>query len=562
MNKSVYIIYNLVSQIKKRHDLYTKYGYLNHILPKSAIDSSDSLEKSFVLSKSHSEETSLSMFPKNEVSQSENLQTLNSSSDSKYTSFLSLNSSTDLPLSSESSDFLRIGSYSTSFDKGESPSSSIQEGGLTIQGHQYLQSSLKEKIFTYETSVSSLSESDSSSQSFKMPRDFTTDFRNLEDWNLIQNRPYDALVRENYLDLAKGSKTDDSSELNEPSLKVGSNRFDWSLDSFCNLYKSKKTGLDVKLNEEQVFSKNSEPESSFSEFHSLVENQDPKDVDHEGSFVEQVISGDIQTAYKDRLQVEKRLRWFYGLSTKSSFNRAIFPFDTKRSLNSKKSMGTGLLEKLEGRLDVQVFRLQWASTIQAARQLIQHGHILVWSEKDYSMKLASILKGPRKKTSSYCLQAKDLILLKPKSLNSLDGVYNCEFHSRSVGLPTNPLTENKTNEALSFKFPWSSFYDSLDLKSGSESENPMHLLQSAEVLLTFSPSLGDKLIDSVESSNGKFRSMNSEVVNKPLHKMSANYVQLHSESAFYVYEGSRDLSSLPFPQLDLNELKSFLLSHN
>jgi len=40
-------------------------------------------------------------------------------------------------------------------------------------------------------------------------------------------------------------------------------------------------------------------------------------------------------------------------------------------------MGTGLLEKLEGRLDVQVFRLQWASTIQAARQLIQHGHILV-----------------------------------------------------------------------------------------------------------------------------------------------------------------------------------------
>jgi len=179
MNKSVYIIYNLVSQIKKRHDLYMKYGYLNHILPKSSIDSSDSLEKSFVLSKSHSEKTSVSMSPKNEVSQ--NLQTLNSSSDSKYTSFLSLNSSTDLPLSFESSDFLQIGSYSTSFDKGESPSSSIQEGGLTIQGHQYLQSSLKEKIFTYETSVSSLSEDDSSSQSFKMPRDFTTDFRNLED---------------------------------------------------------------------------------------------------------------------------------------------------------------------------------------------------------------------------------------------------------------------------------------------------------------------------------------------------------------------------------------------
>jgi len=547
MNKSVYIIYNLVSQIKKRHDLYMKYGYLNHILPKSSIDSSDSLEKSFVLSKSHSEKTSVSMSPKNEVSQ--NLQTLNSSSDSKYTSFLSLNSSTDLPLSFESSDFLQIGSYSTSFDKGESPSSSIQEGGLTIQGHQYLQSSLKEKIFTYETSVSSLSEDDSSSQSFKMPRDFTTDFRNLEDWNLIQNRPYDALVRENYLDLSKGLKTDDFSESNEPSLKVESNRFDWSLDLFCNLYKSKKTGLDVKLNEDQALAKNSEPESSFSEFRSLVENQDPKDVDQEGSFVEQVISGDIQTAYKDRLQVEKRLRWFYGLSTKSSFNRAIFPFDTKRSLNSKKSMGTGLLEKLEGRLDVQVFRLQWAPTIQAARQLIQHGHILVWSEKDYSLKLASILKGPRKKTSSYCLQAKDLILLKPKSLNSLDGVYN-------------PLTENKVNEALSFKFPWPSLHESLDLESGSESENPMHLLQSAEVLLTFSPSLGDKLIDSVESSNGKLRSMNSEVVNKPSHKMSANYVQLHSESAFYVYEGSRDLSSLPFPQLDLNELKSFLLSHN
>jgi len=62
------------------------------------------------------------------------------------------------------------------------------------------------------------------------------------------------------------------------------------------------------LNEDQALAKNSESESSFSEFRSLVENQDPKDVDQEGSFVEQVISGDIQTAYKDRLQVEKRLR--------------------------------------------------------------------------------------------------------------------------------------------------------------------------------------------------------------------------------------------------------------
>eukprot|EP01040_Poterioochromonas_malhamensis_P025211 gene25211-31388_t len=41
------------------------------------------------------------------------------------------------------------------------------------------------------------------------------------------------------------------------------------------------------------------------------------------------------------------------------------------------STGTLLLELLEARLDCVIYRLGFASTIPAARQIINHGHILV-----------------------------------------------------------------------------------------------------------------------------------------------------------------------------------------
>ena len=75
--------------------------------------------------------------------------------------------------------------------------------------------------------------------------------------------------------------------------------------------------------------------------------------------------------YKDRLLEKQKLRFNYGITESqliSYYNQA------KKSLGST---GTLLLELLEARLDCVAYRLGFAATIPAARQLVNHGHILV-----------------------------------------------------------------------------------------------------------------------------------------------------------------------------------------
>ena len=75
--------------------------------------------------------------------------------------------------------------------------------------------------------------------------------------------------------------------------------------------------------------------------------------------------------YKERLIEKQKLRFNYGVTE----NQLISYF--KKAKNAKKSTGTVLLELLEARLDCIVYRLGLAPTIPAARQLINHRHILV-----------------------------------------------------------------------------------------------------------------------------------------------------------------------------------------
>jgi len=75
--------------------------------------------------------------------------------------------------------------------------------------------------------------------------------------------------------------------------------------------------------------------------------------------------------YRERLLEKQKLRFNYGVTEKqlvSYYNEA-----------KRRSGATGslLLEILEARLDCVVYRLGFASTIPAARQIINHGHVLV-----------------------------------------------------------------------------------------------------------------------------------------------------------------------------------------
>jgi small subunit ribosomal protein S4 len=77
------------------------------------------------------------------------------------------------------------------------------------------------------------------------------------------------------------------------------------------------------------------------------------------------------TQYAMRLEEKQKLRFNYGLSEKQLINYV------KQAKRIKGATGNILLQLLEMRLDNLVFRLGMAPTIPAARQLVNHKHILL-----------------------------------------------------------------------------------------------------------------------------------------------------------------------------------------
>lgn len=75
--------------------------------------------------------------------------------------------------------------------------------------------------------------------------------------------------------------------------------------------------------------------------------------------------------YKDRLLEKQKLRFNYGVTEKQLISYY------KEAKRIKGATGTLLLELLEARLDCVIYRLGFATTIPAARQIVNHGHILV-----------------------------------------------------------------------------------------------------------------------------------------------------------------------------------------
>nr|YP_010716125.1 ribosomal protein S4 [Crepidomanes latealatum]WDE75860.1 ribosomal protein S4 [Crepidomanes latealatum] len=99
--------------------------------------------------------------------------------------------------------------------------------------------------------------------------------------------------------------------------------------------------------------------------------------------------------FRVRLEAKQRLRFNYG-STERQLLRYV-----RIARRAKGSTGQVLLQLLEMRLDNIVFNLRMAPTIRAARQLVNHRHILV------NNRLVDI--------PSYRCKPKDLITLKNRS---------------------------------------------------------------------------------------------------------------------------------------------------
>lgn len=79
--------------------------------------------------------------------------------------------------------------------------------------------------------------------------------------------------------------------------------------------------------------------------------------------------------FRLRLEEKQKLRYYYGLREKQMVRYM------HRATRAKGNSGEVLLQILERRLDNIVFRLGLAPTIPAARQLVNHGHIMVNERK-------------------------------------------------------------------------------------------------------------------------------------------------------------------------------------
>ena len=63
------------------------------------------------------------------------------------------------------------------------------------------------------------------------------------------------------------------------------------------------------------------------------------------------------------------------------FQKSILQSNAKNEENSTASIWASLL-KLEDRADIQIFRLNWATSLASARQLLKHKHFGVTRQKD------------------------------------------------------------------------------------------------------------------------------------------------------------------------------------
>jgi len=93
--------------------------------------------------------------------------------------------------------------------------------------------------------------------------------------------------------------------------------------------------------------------------------------------------------YGVQLKEKQKVRFMYGLGEKQ-FYKTFLEAGKMKGIH-----GENFLKLLESRLDNLVYRLGFATTRRAARQLVNHGHILVNGEKvdipSYKVKVGSTI---------------------------------------------------------------------------------------------------------------------------------------------------------------------------
>lgn len=134
--------------------------------------------------------------------------------------------------------------------------------------------------------------------------------------------------------------------------------------------------------------------------------------------------------YGQQLQEKQKVRFMYGLNEKQ-FKKT---FEQAKKL--KGVLGEDFLKLLESRLDNIVYRIGFANTRQAARQMVNHGHITV--------------NGKKVDIPSYQVKPNDIISVRERSKNHPVILSSLEAISKRVefiSFDTNKL------EAVYLRYP-------------------------------------------------------------------------------------------------------------
>ena len=104
------------------------------------------------------------------------------------------------------------------------------------------------------------------------------------------------------------------------------------------------------------------------------------------------------SGFGQQLREKQKMRYIYGITEKQL--RRVYDMGTKNPT----ATGAAMLALLERRLDNVVYRLGWAATRAAARQMVTHNHIMVNAKK--------------MNVPSYTVEVSDVITVRPASASS------------------------------------------------------------------------------------------------------------------------------------------------
>lgn len=110
-----------------------------------------------------------------------------------------------------------------------------------------------------------------------------------------------------------------------------------------------------------------------------------------------------ESDFKQQHMMKQMIRYYYGLQENQ------FKNTYKRADRMQGATGENLLKLLESRLDNMVYRMGFACTRAEARQLINHGHILVNEQRvtipSYQVKLHDVVEVKERSRSHLRVQA-------------------------------------------------------------------------------------------------------------------------------------------------------------